>query len=307
MDDSTPIDVWRIGTEFDLDLVTTVVMGILNVTPDSFHDGGKFNDPDRAVDRALELASEGARIIDVGGESTRPGAGRVSVEEQIDRTAGVIERIRARSDCAISIDTTRAEVADAALVVGANVINDVSAGLEDPGILDVAVNHSCGMILMHRRVTPEDDFYSDRYESDPDYGECGVLESVRSFLRERVRTAMDHGVDQRSIAVDPGLGFGKSVVQNMSLLGGVERIVADGSPVVIGASRKSFIGAFSSARSPNDRLPGSLAAALISAKMGVSIIRTHDVRATVEALAVFEAARDMPKVAPDTMPGSASL
>jgi dihydropteroate synthase len=304
MKKGAPMEVWGIGAELDLDLAMPVVMGILNVTPDSFHDGGRYEDPEHAVARALELAAEGARIIDVGGESTRPGAERVGVAEQIDRTAGVIEGIRAQSDCAISIDTTRAAVAEAALAGGANVVNDVSAGLEEPEMLDIVAKHGCGVVLMHRLAPPEADSYSDRYESDPDYGECGVLESVRSFLRERVRAAMDRGVAERNISVDPGLGFGKSVMQNMLLLGGAEEIVADGAPVVIGASRKSFIGGVSGASSPNDRLPGSLAAALIAANKGVQIIRAHDVRATVEALAILEAARDMPKAAPDTMPGS---
>lgn len=265
-------------------------MGILNVTPDSFHDGGVYAGVEAAVERGLLLVAEGAGIIDVGGESTRPGARRVEVQEQIDRTLPVIENLRAASDCTISIDTTRAVVADAALAAGANVINDVSAGMEDPAILDVAAGHGSGLILMHRLLPPEQDTYSNQYPADPDYGETGVLEAVRGFLLERVGVACDRGVARERIAVDPGLGFGKSVSQNMLLLGGLVRFLEDGLPLVVGASRKSFLGAITGSAATEDRLPASLAAAVISATQGAQVIRAHDVRETVEALSILTAA-----------------
>ena len=181
-------------------------------------------------------------------------------------------------------------------------INDVSAGLEDSTMFDLAAKRACGIVLMHRLVTPEVDTYSDRYQSEPDYGNAGVVEEVRLFLRARQRAAMDRGVAGERIVLDPGLGFGKSVAQNLALLGAIAAIAGEGAPILIGASRKSFIGAISGGSSPDDRLPGSLAAAVIAAIQGASIIRTHDVRATVEALAITEATGTIFEPAPDTMP-----
>ena len=296
------VDPWRVAPDRLVDLSSPVVMGILNVTPDSFHDGGQFSNPHQALLRAVEMSTEGAAIIDVGGESTRPGAQRVDVTEQIDRTASVIELICKELDCVVSIDTTRSAVAAAALQAGADVINDVSAGLEDSSILDLAATQRSGIVLMHRLAEPEVDSYSNEYDSEPDYGSVGVVQAVQVFLRERRREAIDRGIAEQNIVLDPGLGFGKSVEQNLALLGGISEIAREGgAPMLIGASRKSFIGAITGANMPNERLFGSLAAAVIAAIQGASIIRTHDVRATVDALAVAGAAGANFKLAPDTM------
>jgi dihydropteroate synthase len=266
-------------------------MGVLNVTPDSFHDGGRFDDAARAVRQGLDLVSEGADIIDIGGESTRPGAERVAPGEQIRRTAGVISGLRARSDVAISIDTTLAPVALAALEAGADIINDVSAGEDDPELFEVASQHRAGLILMHRSRLPKEDVWSDQYVHEPDFGPEGVVQAVRTHLSERVGAAKHAGVPEQAIVVDPGLGFGKSVEQNLALLGGLPHLVADGRPVLIGASRKSFVGAICGGAGPEDRLPGSLAVATLAARLGAGVVRAHDVRETAEVLAIVKAAR----------------
>ena len=267
-------------------------MGVLNVTPDSFHDGGRYPTTDAAVDQALDLVAGGADLIDVGGESTRPGADRIDPAEQIRRTRDVVEGLRRRTDVAISIDTTRAEVAEAALDAGANVVNDVSAGLEDPVLLDLVADRGCGLVLMHRVCPPERDSWSDQYPAEPDFGPEGVLESVCSHLEERVAMAVAAGIDPAQVVVDPGLGFGKSVRQNLQLLEGLPRLLRDGRPVLIGASRKSFIGAVTGSGGPETRLPGSLAAAVLAAERGARIIRCHDVRETRQAILLLEAIND---------------
>lgn len=301
MSSKTPPQCWNIAPDVEFDLSQPCIMGVLNVTPDSFHDGGQYVDSEQALIHAKTMVSDGAAIIDVGGESTRPGADRVSVAQQIDRTAETIEKIRSELECVISIDTTLAPVAEAALQAGADVINDVSAGLEDPEILSLASQQGCGLILMHRLVSPEKDSYSHEYASEPDYGDAGVVSHVLSFLLERKHVAESAGVAERSIIFDPGLGFGKSVEQNLALLSGVQQISAAGRPVLIGASRKSFIGAVTGVEAVADRLPGSLAAAVVAVKNGAAIIRTHDVRATVDAVAMAAAIRDIGTPAPDTM------
>ena len=275
---------WEIGEGRSLDLTAPLIMGILNVTPDSFHDGGIHDEASSAIERAVQLVSEGADVIDVGGESTRPGADRIDASEQIRRTVGVIAGLRARSDVAISIDTTLASVAEAALEAGADIINDVSAGTDDPAMFDLAAAARCGLILMHRLKRPSEDTWSDQYHEEPDYGVSGVVDSVRAALSERVDAARSAGVSEAAIVVDPGLGFGKSVDQNLELLSGVPRLSADGRPVLVGASRKSFIGAVSGGEGPGDRLPGSLAAATIAVCGGASLIRTHDVLETARAV-----------------------
>ena len=280
---------WVLGGSCRLDLDRVRLMGVLNVTPDSFHDGGRHPTTASAVDQALELVARGADLIDVGGESTRPGAERLDPAEQIRRTRDVVADLRRRSEVAISIDTTRAEVAEAALDAGANVVNDVSAGMEDPGLLDLVATRRCGLVLMHRVCPPERDSWSDQYPAEPDFGSEGVLESVCGHLEERVAQAVLAGIDPAQIVVDPGLGFGKSVRQNLQLLEGLPRLLRDGRPILIGASRKSFIGAVTESGGPETRLPGSLAAAVLAAERGARIIRCHDVRETREAILFREA------------------
>lgn len=259
-------------------------MGILNVTPDSFHDGGLYATTEAAVDQAMILLDEGADIIDVGGESTRPGAERIDPEEQIRRTRDVIQGIRSRSDVVISIDTTRSEVARAGLDAGADVVNDVSAGTEDDELLELVAERGCGVVLMHRVCPPERDSWSDQYPSEPDFGPEGVVESVRAHLEERVRLAVSIGVSAEQILLDPGLGFGKSVRQNLRLLEDLPRVLQLGRPVLIGASRKSFIGAVTGSGGPESRLPGSLASAVLAVERGARVLRCHDVRETREAI-----------------------
>ena len=267
-------------------------MGVLNVTPDSFHDGGRHDDTGAAVDHALKLIAAGADIIDVGGESTRPGADRVDATEQIRRTREVIRLLRERTDAVLSIDTTLAVVAEAAIEAGADLINDVSAGLEDPSILGVAASRACGLVLMHRVRPPEQDDWSDRYAREPDFGPEGVVAAVTTHLLERVEAALVAGVSRASIALDPGLGFGKSVRQNLELLEALPELADLGLPVLVGASRKSFVGAVTGGGEPADRLPGSLAAAALAAHSGAAVIRTHDVSETAQAVAFAIASRD---------------
>ncbi len=266
---------WQCGTHA-LSIDPPILVGILNVTPDSFSDGGCYTDVERAVHQATLLVEEGATIIDVGGESTRPGAERVSADEQIDRTVPVIKAIRERSDVFISIDTTLAPVADAAISVGATIINDVAAGEEDVGIFSLAASTGAGLVLMHRRLPPELDQYSNAYQHAPD--SHNIVDDVRDWLTARMEVAIKAGVKKSSIALDPGLGFGKSVEQNWKLIEEASNFVDLGAPVYMGASRKSFIGAVSGIESPELRDSASVATTLEMALQGVQIFRVHNVR-----------------------------
>jgi dihydropteroate synthase len=263
------------------------LMGIVNVTPDSFSDGGALATVGQAVDHALRMVDEGASIIDVGGESTRPGAERVAAPEQIRRAVPVIERLRTRSDVLISVDTTLAAVAKVALDAGADIINDVAAGREDERMLPLAAERGCGVILMHRRVAPQDDVYSDRYVEAPVYDD--VVETVRRFLLERCEVAMAFGVQRSAIVIDPGLGFGKTVGQNYQLIARMSELVETGFPVLCSASRKSFVGVVSGTEEPRARIVGSTAVSVAGWLAGVRLLRVHDVAAHREALAVAAA------------------
>jgi dihydropteroate synthase len=277
--------LWRVGAKRTLALDRPRLMGILNVTPDSFYDGGRHATDDAAVDYALALVEQGADIIDVGGESTRPGANRIDPDEQIRRTVSVIERLRCASNVIISIDTTLASVAAAALDAGAEVINDVSAGREDGQMLELAAAHCCGLILMHRLVPPDHDCYSHQYAQSPRYDD--VVGDVAAFLRRRCTAALAAGVDVGSIVIDPGLGFGKSVEQNLELSRRMPELVqmqteipSGGTrslPVLSAVSRKSFVGAPYGASDPADRLPGTLAMSVAHWRSGVRLFRVHDV------------------------------
>jgi len=260
----------------------TLIMGILNVTPDSFSDGGEFVDPEKAVARGLEIVAEGADIIDVGGESTRPGAAPVSPLEEMERTIPVIEKLRAQTDALISIDTQKAEVARVAVAAGADIINDVSA-LADPDMAAVAAETGAGLVLMHMQGTPE------TMQNDPRYDD--VVSNVRNFLEERMAFAAEQGVLPKQIALDPGIGFGKTDEHNLALLRGIPELTALGRPVLIGASRKSFIGRLLE-RIPEERLAGSLAAAVFAKLRGVQLLRVHDVKESCDAAKLVDMMRN---------------
>ncbi|MEE2719153.1 MAG: dihydropteroate synthase [Planctomycetota bacterium] len=277
---------WRIGPDRVFGLDRCRVMGILNVTADSFSDGGLYAGLDQAIGRAVAMVAEGADIVDVGGESTRPGAEPVDAAEQMRRVLPVIEGILRRLEVPVSIDTTSATVAEAAIDAGASIINDVSAGGDDPRMFDLAAARGVGLILMHRRCRPEEDSWSDAYDTAPEYGD--VCEDVRSFLLDRARCAVERGVRPEAIVLDPGLGFGKSVEQNARLVGGVRSFVETGYPILCAASRKSFIGAVTGQSEPADRVAGSVAVAVWEAARGVRLFRVHDVSAHVAALQVVD-------------------
>ena len=278
---------WTAGSDRVVSLDPFAIMGVVNVTPDSFSDGGQFTGPEEAAQFALQLVEEGATVIDIGGESTRPGAARVDAEEQVRRVVPVIARVRSRSGVAITVDTASAAVAEAALEAGADAINDVSAGCEDPAMFALVARRGAGLVLMHRLAPPGEDSYSDRYAEAPIYDD--VVREVASFLLMRAELAMAAGVARESIVLDPGLGFGKSVAQNYELLARTSELVALGMPVLVGASRKSFLGAVSGRADPEQRIIGSVVAAVAAYGGGARIIRAHDVGAHREALLVAHA------------------
>ena len=260
-----------------------LLMAIVNVTPDSFSDGGAFDGPDAAVRHAMRCIEDGASIVDIGGESTRPGAQAVPADEQIRRTVPVIEALaRAGTPAAISIDTTSAAVASAALDAGAHIVNDVSAGMDDAGMFGVCAAAGCGLVLMHRLRKPAEDSYSTQYANAPAYGD--VVMAVRDALAKRVEAAVSAGVARESIAVDPGLGFGKSVEDNWLLVRRLDAIAALGHPVLVGASRKSFVGAKAGIADPRQRDAASAEAAVECAQRGAAILRVHDVAIHRDAL-----------------------
>jgi dihydropteroate synthase len=292
---------WRLGTGKSLDFSSPRILAIVNCTPDSFFDGGRFLNPAQAADAAAQMVGEGADALDIGGESTRPGVARVPAEEQIARLIPVIREIRKRPDLAaipITVDTTLDQVAEAALEAGADGINDVSAGLESPGMLDLAARRSAGMILMHRLRPPPEDSYSDRYASLPVYGD--VVREVGDFLRERAGAAVAAGIHHESIILDPGLGFGKSVEQNIELVRRAAELCRGGYPILGAASRKSFIARASGTPDapPADRLPGSIAFSIMQYLGGVRFFRVHDVAAQAAALRAAHAIAVAPPVLP---------
>lgn len=259
----------------------TLVMGIVNVTPDSFSDGGLFADTETAVARGAQLVDEGADIVDVGGESTRPGAAPVPLDEELRRVIPVIEGLRAaRPDAAISVDTRHPSVAAEAIGAGAVIVNDISGGT-DPDMVRVAAQGTAGMVLMHMQGEPRS------MQLDPRYDD--VVAEVHEYLRERVEAALFAGVEAEQLCVDPGIGFGKTLEHNLALLRALDRFRDLDTGLVIGVSRKRFIGTLTDTDEPADRLEGSLAAAVLAAAAGADVIRAHDVRATVRALRVADA------------------
>jgi dihydropteroate synthase len=263
------------------------VMGVVNVTPDSFSDGGRFLAPEAAVDHALRLVDEGADLLDIGAESTRPRARPVSEAEELERLIPVIEAVRARSEAPISVDTMKPAVASAAVAAGAAIWNDVTALTGSPDSLTTAASLGCGVVLMHMQGEPA------TMQDDPRYDD--VVGEVAAFLRTRAEAAAAGGVPRSEIWLDPGIGFGKTLAHNLALLAGLGSIVDIGFPVVLGVSRKGFIRAIDpTAAQAVDRLGGSLAAALAGARAGAAVLRVHDVAQTVQALkvqAAVEAAR----------------
>ena len=255
-------------------------MGILNVTPDSFYDGGKYPDVDSACARAKDMAAAGAGIIDVGGESTRPGASAVSASEEIERVLPVIERIVAALDAPVAVDTQKPDVAHAALSAGACIVNDVTA-LGAPGMADVLRDFQAGVVLMHMHGEP-------RTMQDAPLDEETVVDEVARFLKERLSAAIGAGIEKERIVIDPGIGFGKTFKANERLIDSLDVLAALGAPILVGASRKRFIGELTG-RAAEDRLAGSLAAHVVAYLRGAKIIRTHDVKETVDALVVAEA------------------
>lgn len=261
---------------FVFPLTQPLVMGIVNVTPDSFSDGGHFFSAERAIEHALQLQLDGAHILDIGGESTRPGSVSVSAEEEIARVIPVLEGLQA-AGVALSVDTMKPEVMAAALSAGADMINDIR-GLEAPGALQVVAAANCGLCLMHMRGMPQ------TMQVDPVYAE--VVAEVTGYLRQRLAAVAAAGIDRRRMLIDPGFGFGKTLAHNQALFKNLGEM-ADVAPVMAGVSRKSFLGALTG-RDTQHRLVPSVIAALLAVQQGASVVRVHDVRETVEALRLWQ-------------------
>jgi dihydropteroate synthase len=273
----TPREVLRVG-RFDLALERPLVMGVVNVTPDSFSDGGRFHDPRKAVEHARRLVDEGADILDVGGESTRPGSLPVDVQEELRRILPVLDAM-AGGPVPVSVDTSKPEVMRAAVDAGAAMINDIYA-LRQPGALEVAAATDAAVCLMHMQGDPR------TMQDDPVYGD--VVAEVKAFLDERVAACEAAGIGRDRIVVDPGFGFGKKAVHNLDLIRGIPLLAAAGLPVLAGLSRKSVLGKITG-RMVGDRIHSSVAAAIVAVARGARIVRVHDVAATRDALAVWTA------------------
>lgn len=284
MSQSQPPPDWNLGSVVLPTSKRTHIHGILNVTPDSFSDGGEHFDPvrhpQRAIDDALAMVEAGADIIDVGGESTRPGAQAVSDDEELRRVIPVVTALADRS-VVVSIDTTKARVAREAVAAGALIVNDVSAGSLDEGLLPTVASLGCGYVLMHMQGTPR------TMQNNPTYDD--VVADIHQFLADKLAAVVELGIDRTRVAVDPGIGFGKTVAHNIALLRGLGRFTSLGCPILFGASRKSFLGHLTGAADVDDRLEASLAAAVIAAVSGAAIVRVHDVSETVRAIAIADA------------------
>jgi len=258
-----------------------LTMGIVNVTPDSFSDGGQFSTTDAALEHGLRLAGEGADILDIGGESSRPGSQRVSLEEELARVIPVVQGLVAKTSVPISVDTIKAEVARRALEAGAAIVNDITAGLADPGMIDVVREFAAGFVLMHMQGTPE------TMQDNPAYDD--VVDEVHDFLQARVQVCRDAGIAADRLAIDPGIGFGKTLEHNLVLMRDLGALAALGRPVVLGVSRKGLLGQITG-RSRSERMAASLAAVCYCASRGAAqVLRVHDVAPTVDAAKVIGA------------------
>jgi dihydropteroate synthase len=266
-----------------LDLRHPLVMGILNVTPDSFSDGGRFISLDGAVSHAMRMIDEGADIIDIGGESTRPGAEPVGAQEEIRRVAPVIEAVRRQSAVPISIDTYRSETATAALDAGADIVNDISALRFDSDMARLIAQRKVPVVLMHMLGDPK------TMQSNPAYEDC--VKEIADFFDERIAFALSAGIERSKLILDPGIGFGKRPVDNLAILARLAELARFEIPLLVGASRKSFIGVVDLQATSNQRLGGSVAAAVIAVMNGANMVRVHDVRETVQAMNVLNAVR----------------
>lgn len=263
----------------ELNLSTPQVMGILNVTPDSFSDGGTHNSLNDAVNHAAKLIAEGASIIDIGGESTRPGASDVSIDEELQRVVPVVEAIRQRFDVWISVDTSKAQVITESANVGASIINDIRS-LQEPGALEAAAKTGLPICIMHMQGDPKTMQQSPHYEN--------VMIDVDRFLRENIQRCVDAGIEKNQIILDPGFGFGKNLAHNYQLLAHLSELHHFGLPILAGMSRKSMVGQLLNVP-PQERVAGSVACAVIAAMQGAQIIRVHDVKETVDAMKVVQA------------------
>ena len=274
--------IWHFG-EYSFDLSTRgLIVGIVNVTPDSFSDGGVFIDPKAACAQGLKLLDEGADLLDIGGESTRPGAAPVDDTEELRRLLPVIAALRAKTSAPLSVDTAKATVAAATLEAGASIIYDVTA-LSDPGMGPLVAAHRAGLILMHMQGTPA------TMQENPTYPEDDVLTAVSKFLSERRATAIRWGVDSASIILDPGIGFGKTVAHNLALLRGIPSLAKLGSPLMIGHSRKAFLGTLAGSPDPTDRFWPGIAITSLARELGSRLFRVHEARPHREALRMTEA------------------
>ncbi len=270
-------------------------MGIINVTPDSFSDGGLFLDRERAVRRGLELAADGADIIDVGGESTRPGSLPVTEEEELGRVIPVIRELRPRTGALISVDTSKAAVAAAAVEAGADIINDVSALRADPAMAGVVAASGAGLVIMHMKGTPR------TMQLNPEYDD--VLAEVRDFLEARIRAAEAAGIPRERVIIDPGIGFGKNLEHNLDLIARQDLFLEIGRPLLMGISRKSFLGRILGLP-PEERLEGTIAVSVLCVQKGADILRVHDVKQVARAVKVAEAVQEAGR---DATPGSRTM
>ena len=263
-----------------LDYSHPLIVGILNLTPDSFSDADKFLDPNAAVDHALCMVKEGADIIDVGGESTRPNSERISAAEQIKRTAEIISVLHRvlPKEILISIDTTLSEVAEAGLKAGASIINDISAGRDDPEIMKLAAQNDCPYIIMHMQGNPQ------TMQDNPNYDD--VVKEIKTFLLERAEHAQSIGIKQENIIVDPGIGFGKTEQHNLEIMCNLEQLVSTGFPVLLGTSRKRFMGAICKNTDPEQLIGATCATTVIGVNAGVKLFRVHDVRPNCQSAEV---------------------
>ncbi|MFN7022040.1 MAG: dihydropteroate synthase [Phycisphaerales bacterium] len=280
--------VWKLSDRHVWSLDQPRILAILNLTPDSFSDGGELSTIAAVIKRAADCLKQGADGLDIGGESTRPGSSSVEAEEQIRRVVPAIAAVRRElgDGFAVTIDTTRAEVARAALDAGADAINDVSAGVDDPGMFSLAAARRCGLVLMHRLRAPSGDVFSHQYVEPPAY-EGGVAAIVADHLDRRARAALESGVDRRAIVLDPGLGFGKTVEQNLELIDQSPSLRALGFPVISGLSRKSFVAKWAGIdpdRPPRERAEATVRLSLVHRAKGADIFRVHDVEAHARAL-----------------------
>jgi dihydropteroate synthase len=258
-----------------------IVMGILNVTPDSFSDGGSYFNLTSAITHALQMVDQGADIIDVGGESTRPGSNPVSEQEQIRRIVPVISALKERipDSIMISVDTTRSLVAEASVAVGASIVNDISSGLDDPAMLPTVSRLGVGIVLMHMQGSPR------TMQINPQYDD--VVSDVKLFLNSRASVAISHGIDPGTIMIDPGIGFGKTKADNLALLSSLRAIVDLGYPVLLGTSRKRFMGSICNENNPEELLGATLATTVHALSAGVKVFRVHDVKANRQAIDVM--------------------